>query len=343
MKALVTGATGFIGANLTRELVNQGFRVRCLVRPDSDTRYIDSVNADQVVGDLLDRSSLERAVEGCEVLFHTAAFYSFWTPRPAIVYETNVGGTMNILTAALRKGIKRAVFTSTESTVGINGSGPGTEQAVACENETFGHYKKSKIRAEKLALQASHEGLPLIVVNPTMPVGRYDSKPTPSGQVIVDFLNRRMPAWVDAGLNVVDVEDVAKGHFLALDRGRVGERYLLGNRNLTFREILDILENVSGQKAPKLRLPLCTALGAAYVDEAFSGRIMGRTPRICVAAVRTAGKKRHFDCSKAVRELGLPQSPIEGAYKKAVEWFVENGYVESKYRKGMPIKGGHHA
>jgi dihydroflavonol-4-reductase len=235
------------------------------------------------------------------------------------------------------------VYTSTESTVGIHGDAPGTEETPAEESQVSGHYKKSKIRAEKLALKANQAGLPVVVVNPTMPVGPFDVKPTPSGQVIVDFLNRRMPAWVDTGLNVVDVEDVAKGHVLALERGRAGERYLLGNRNLTFREILSLLEGLSGLKAPAMRIPLWIALGTAYVDEVVRGRILGRTPGVCTAAVKTAKKIRHFDCSKAVRELGLPQSPIEKACKKAIHWFLENGYVKHGEIKGMSIEGERHA
>lgn len=343
MKAFVTGATGFIGSHITRELVKQGFRVRCLVRPDSNTRYIESLNLDIVKGDLWDRTFLERSMEGCDVVFHAAAMYSFWTPQPWRVYKTNVEGTSNILTAALRKGVKKVVYTSTESTIGIRGDGMGTEETLAKESDVSGHYKKSKIQAEKLALRANIMGLPVVIVNPTMPVGRFDVKPTPSGQAVLDFLNRRMPAWVETGINVVDVEDVAKGHILALDRGKAGERYILGNRNLTLKEILDMLQSLTGLKAPKMKLPLWVALGAAYMDEFARGKILNRTPGICVAAVKTAMKIRHFQCSKAIRELGLPQSPIEKAFEKAIIWFLENGYVKHRETESIAKKGNRHA
>lgn len=327
MKALVTGATGFIGGNLTRELLKQGYRVRTLVRKESQQKNIQGLDIEVVYGDLRDRLSLDKALDGCDVLFHVAAAYTFWTPLPQAIYETNVTGTENILAAAQASGVKKVVYTSTESTIGIANGCLGTEEMEASPDHLPGHYKKSKCLAERLALKVCREGLPLVVVNPTMPIGAWDIKPTPSGQVTVDYLNRKMPAYVNTGLNVVDVVDVAKGHILALEKGRTGERYILGNKNLTLREIFAILERITGIKAPQLNIPLWLAQGAAYIDEFISGKIWNKPPRIPVSAVRAASKFRHFDCSKAVRELGFPQTPVEESFEKAVRWFRENGYV----------------
>jgi dihydroflavonol-4-reductase len=327
MKALVTGATGFIGGNLARELLNQGFELRALVKEGGIRRNIDSLDIDIVSGDLRDKASLDKALNGCDVLFHVAAAYTFWAPDPGVIYETNVKGTENILNAARDRGIEKVICTSTESTIGITNGSLGTEQTEADLHKIPGHYKKSKYLAERLALKMCQEGLPLIVVNPTMPVGPGDIKPTPSGQFIVDFLNRRMPAFVNTGLNVIDVEDVAKGHVLAMEKGRIGERYILGNTNLTFREILGILERITDIKAPRLGIPIWLALGAAYADEFVTGKILSRHPRIPVSAVMAARRFRCFDCSKATRELGLPQTPVEESFEKAVRWFRENGYV----------------
>lgn len=328
MKALVTGATGFIGGNLVRELLHQGYQVKTLVRKESDRRNIEGLNVEIALGDLSDRASLAGAMEGCDVLFHVAACYTFWARDPKVIYETNVHGTENILAAAVAKGIEKVVYTSTESTIGIAKNGSlGTEEMETNPDQLAGHYKKSKYMAEKAALKMGGEGLPLVVVNPTAPVGPLDIKPTPTGQFIVDFLNGKMPAYVNTGLNLIDVQDVAKGHILALERGRIGERYILGNKNLAFKEILGILEQITGIKAPRLKIPIWIALGAGYADEFVSGRIRGRCPRVPVAGVKTARKFRHFDCSKAIGELGLSQKPVEEALEKAVRWFRQNGYA----------------
>ena len=327
MKVLVTGATGFIGGNLVRELIRSGYQVRAVVRPESDRRNLDGLDIEIVWGDLRDKSSLSAALEGCEGLFHTAASYTFWAPDPQRIYQTNITGTENILSAALQTGIKKVVYTSSECTLRLSGNGSlGNEDTLADSNELPGHYKRSKCLAERLALKLCREGLPLVVVNPTAPIGPYDIKPTPTGQMIVDFINRRMPAYVNAGLNVVAVEDVARGHILAMEKGRVGERFLLGNRNLTLREIFGILERLTRIRAPRFRIPLWSALAAAYADEFFNGRILKRQPRIPIDAVKAARKFRHFDCSKAVRELGFPQTPVEEGFEKAIRWFGQNGY-----------------
>jgi len=328
LKALLTGASGFIGSNLARELLRQGFEVRALVRPGCDTRNIDGLHIELSQGDLRDRSSLERAVQGCQVLFHVAADYSFWVPDVKAMYQTNVEGTTNILEAALRTGISRAVYTSTVATVGLPRDGrPGTEELAPQPKDLVGHYKKSKYLAEKAALEVQRLGLPLVVVNPTTPIGPGDLKPTPTGKIIVDFLNRRMPAYVDTGLNFIDVEDVAKGHILALEKGKVGERYILGNRNLSLREVFQILEGITRIKAPKVRVPIGLALVAAYVDELVSGKLRGKPPRIPLTGVKMSRKPMYYSAAKAVAELGLPQSPLESAFEKAVRWYYEHGYA----------------
>jgi len=327
MKALVTGGTGFIGANLVRLLLDEGLSVRVLVRPESQRTNLDGLDVECVLGDLRDPHSLTRALQGCNALFHAAASYVFWTRNPSAVYETNVGGTRNILSAALEAGIEKVVYTSTESTIGVPAGALGSEEHVSSVDSLYGDYKKSKLLAERVALEMAGRGLPVTIVNPTMPIGAWDIKPTPTGQVVVDFLNGRMPAYVNTGLNVIDVADVARGHLLALERGREGERYILGHQNLTLRELLGGLGAVTGRRAANVRIPLGLAVAAGAVDELVRGKMLKRHPRIALAAVRTARKIRHFDCSKAVKELGLPQSPLEGALTRAVAWFRERGYV----------------
>lgn len=329
MKALVTGATGFIGANLVRELLVQRYQVRALVRPGANRRNIKGLNIEVAIGDLLDGPSLAEALVGCDVLFHAAASYIFWSPDPKKIYETNIKGTENILTAARDRSIKKVVYTSTESTIGINGQGLGTEENDADFRSLPGDYKKSKFLAEKLALGMCAEGLEVVSVNPTLPIGPWDVKPTPTGQIIVDFLNRHMPACVDTGLNVVDVGDVAKGHILALEKGCSGQRYILGNENRTLHDIMNILEEITGIQAPRRNIPVWMALSAAYANEFVLCKLRGRSPHIPVAEVRAVARPRYFDCSKARLELGLPQTPAKVALERAVTWFQQNGYVTS--------------
>jgi len=329
LKVFVTGATGFIGGNLVRALLDRGHDVRCLVRNGSTTKNVHGLEVEVVRGDLRDDDlDLNVALRGCEALFHAAAVYSFWTPDASAVLASNVQGTKRILDAAMRAGVGKVVYTSTESTIRVPEGGMGTEESVIGEGQLHGHYKVSKHRAERAVLGMwRDQQMPVVVVNPTMPIGAFDVKPTPTGQVVVDFLNHGMPAYVDTGMNLVDVEDVAMGHILALERGRPGERYILGNRNATFREMLGILESVTGINAPRRRLPMWVAFGAACADELVEGRVLRRCPRVQLAAVRAAGKRRYHDCSKAVRELGMPQSPIENAFARAVDWFRVNGYA----------------
>jgi dihydroflavonol-4-reductase len=330
MKALVTGATGFIGANLVRRLIEEGFEVRVLVREKSPRSNIMGLDVEIAVGDLNDKASLDAAISGCNVLFHAAASYVFWTRDPAAVYAANVGGTENVLLAALEAGVEKVVYTSTETTIGVPSGGLGRETNVSTIDTLYGDYKKSKLLAEQVALRMCEQGLPVTIVNPTMPLGAWDIKPTPTGQVVVDFLNGRMPAYVNTGLNLIDVDDVARGHLLALEKGKVGERYILGHRNSSLRELLELLGTVTGIKAPSVRIPIGLAVAAGAVDEFVEGRLLRRHPRIPLAAVRTARKIRHFDCAKAVQELGLPQSPIEEALDRAVAWFRQNGYVKTR-------------
>jgi dihydroflavonol-4-reductase len=331
MKALVTGATGFIGSNLARELLCQGYSVRALLRAHSDTRNIEGLDIERAYGDLRDSEAVERALEGCQVVFHVAACYTFWLPHPAEMYEINVGGTQNVLWAALRRGVERVVLTSTCSTVGLSSNGTPSDESVYPQPcDLVGHYKKSKYQAELAAMELHRQGLPLVVVNPTTPVGPGDIRPTPTGQMIVDYLRGRMFAYVDTGLNIVDVEDVARGHILALERGREGQRYLLGNRNLTLKQVFQMLERITGIGAPRTRIPLWLAIAIAYGDEVVEGRFLHRHPRVPVASVKMARKHMFFDSSKAVAELGLPQTPPEEALNKAVRWFNENGYAGGK-------------
>ncbi|MBI1922366.1 MAG: NAD-dependent epimerase/dehydratase family protein [Geobacter sp.] len=327
MKVFVTGATGFIGASIVRELLNNGREVRVLVRPGSDRRNLLGLDVEIFEGDLCDPASMERGLAGCDTLYHAAADYRLWTRDPAAMYRTNVDGTRTILEAALKKELAKVVYTSSVGTLGNPGDGtPGTEAAPVSFGDMVGHYKKSKFLAEREADKFIPRGLPLVIVNPSTPVGRYDVKPTPTGKIIVDFLNRKMPAYLDTGLNIIDVEDCARGHILAAERGRIGEKYILGNENLTLCRIFGLLAEISGIPAPRIRLPHTPILLAAYVNEGIA-RMTGREPLIPLAGVQMARKKMFFDPSKAVRDLGLPQTSTKEALQKAVEWFRANGYA----------------
>ncbi len=326
-KVFVTGATGFIGACLSRELLSFGCRVRVLTRPGSDRRNLAGLDVEFCEGDLLDSESLARGISGCDTLFHVAADYRLWTRDPSSMYAVNVGGTRAVLEAALQNGVSRVVYTSSVGTLGNPGDGtPGTEETPVSFSDMVGHYKKSKFLAEREAERFIQRGLPVVIVNPSTPVGPHDIKPTPTGKIIVDFLNRKMPAYLDTGLNLIDVEDCARGHILAALHGRVGEKYILGNVNLTLRDIFSLLEEISGLPAPRLKLPYTPILVAAYINEGIS-RLTGREPLIPLAGVQMAGKHMFFDSSKAVQELGLTCGPVKGALQKAVDWFRSEGYA----------------
>ena len=282
---------------------------------------------DLVEGDLRDRFSLDRALRGVETLYHVAADYRLWTKDPGELYRANAGGTENVLAAAAGAGVGRVVHTSSVGALGLTKDGsPADETTPVARDEVVGHYKKSKYDAERVAEGWAARGLPVVIVNPSTPVGELDVKPTPTGQLVVDFLNRRLPAYVDTGLNLVDVCDVAAGHLLAAEKGRLGEKYILGHRNLTLKEILEALSRLTGLPAPAVRLPHAVPLAVAAVDTFVSG-LLGRPPRISLESVRMSRHRMFFDAAKAVRELGLPQSPVDAALGRAVAWFRENGYV----------------
>jgi len=328
MKAFVTGATGFIGASIVRELLRDGVAVRALVRPGSDLRNLEGLPVEILPGDLLDRSSLKSGCSGCNWIFHAAADYRLWTRTPQAMYRTNVDGTRNLLEAALTSGAERVVYTSSVGTLGNPGDGtPGNEQTPVSLSDMVGDYKKSKFLAEREAEKFVDRGLPLIIVNPSTPVGPQDIKPTPTGKIIVDFINGKMPAYLDTGLNLIAVEDCARGHILAAQKGQVGARYILGNRNLTLRDIFVMLERITGRPAPKVRLPYWPLLLAAYANAGIA-RITGHEPLIPLAGVQMARKFMYFDASRAVHELGLPQPPVETALERAVDWFMANGYLK---------------
>jgi dihydroflavonol-4-reductase len=327
MKVLVTGATGFIGGNLARELYRRGYQVRALVRPNSSTLTIEDTDIEVVTGDILDQGSLSGAVRGCQGVFHCAATYSFWSPNPGAIYRTNVDGTAAVLEACRRAGVERVVYTSTVSTIGYAAGELSTEETPMEPNHLVGHYKKSKYQAEQVALKMAAQGLPLVVVNPTAPMGPWDVKPTPTGKVVLDFLRGKIPAYVDTGMNLVDVEDVAVGHILALEKGKVGQRYLLGNLNVTLKELLDILADMGGRSPPRWKLPFWLAIGAGYIDQAVEGKTLHREPRISLEGLKVSRTPMYVSCQKAVTELGLPQSPVETAVEKSVRWFTDHGYV----------------
>lgn len=327
MKTFVTGATGFLGASIARELLKDGREVRALVRKGADTSNLAGLDVELWQGDLRDAAGLRLGLRGCDTLYHAAADYRLWTRDPAEMYRINVDGTAAILDAALENGLARVVYTSSVGTLGNPGDGtPGDEDSPVTFGDMVGHYKKSKFLAEREAEKFISRGLPLTIVNPSTPVGPLDIKPTPTGKIIVDFLNRRMPAYLDTGLNIIAVEDCARGHILAAEKGQIGRKYILGNTNLTLREIFALLAEITGLPAPRVRLPYTPILLAAYVNEAIA-KVTGRQPLIPLAGVQMAAKFMYFDPSRAVRELGLPRTPVKEALQRAVEWFRQNGYV----------------
>jgi dihydroflavonol-4-reductase len=323
---LVTGASGFIGGHVARLLVDRGYAVRVLVRTASNLSGIVHLPLDRAEGDLRDIDSLHRAVQGCRQVYHVAADYRLWTNEPAELRRSNVEGTRNILRAASTAGVEKVVYTSTVGTMGIRGDGTlGTEDSPVSTADMTGHYKRSKFEAEQVALEFAAMGLPVVIVNPTAPVGEGDLKPTPTGKIIVDFVRGVMPAYIDTGLNLVDVRDVAAGHLLAAEHGRPGERYILGARNMTLREILETLAAIAGRPATRLRLPYGVALGFSLAETAWAS-LTGREPRAPLEGVRMARKKMFVTTDKAERELGFWPGPVEDALRRAVEWFRRNRY-----------------
>jgi dihydroflavonol-4-reductase len=320
---LVTGATGFVGWHVARKLIEQGVRVRVLAR--DPLRLRELAEAEPVAGDLRDRTSLKRAVEGCEVVYHIAADYRLWTKHPEEMYGSNVDGTRSLLEAARDAGVERVVYTSTVGCIGLPKGSLGNEDTPVKLDEMAGPYKRSKFLAERVALEFAAKGLPVVIVNPTAPVGDHDFKPTPTGKIVVDFVSGRMPAFLDTGLNVVDVRDVAQGHLAACRSGRVGERYILGAENLTLQRIFGMLGEIAGRAAPKMRIPYSVAFAAGAVSTAWAN-LTGQEPRAPLDGVRMAKKRMWVSHEKAALELGYAPGPASGALARAVEWFQGNGY-----------------
>ena len=319
---LVTGASGFIGWHVARLLVERGHRVRALVRPSSQIRELD---VERVTGDLRDATSLDRAVVGCGLIFHVAADYRLWAKDPRELYESNVEGTRNLLRAARRAGVERVVYTSTVGCIGVPKDGLGDETVPVTLDEMSGAYKRSKFLAERVALDSAASGFPVVVVNPTAPIGDHDVKPTPTGKIVLDFLKGALPAFIDTGLNLVDVRETAEAHLLAAERGRPGERYIVGSENLTLAGILQKLARLTGREAPSVKLPYAVAYAAGVVTTGWA-RLTGRPPLAPLDAVRMAKKKMFVSIEKARKELGFSPGPVDVALGRAVEWFQANGY-----------------
>lgn len=330
--SLVTGANGFVGSHVVRALLARGSAVRALVRKGADLRALDGLGCELAWGDLRDAEAVEQAVRGCDEVYHVAADYRLWVLDPAPMYAANVDGTRNILAAARRAGVRRIVHTSTVGALGIPHGESGREDTPVSLGDMVGPYKRSKFLAEQEALKAARDGLPVVIVNPSTPIGPYDYKPTPTGRVIVDFLNRRMPAFIDTGLNLVDAEDAAMGHLLAAARGAVGEKYILGGENLTLEQMLGRLAKLTNLSAPRIRIPYAAAWTFAIAAEAVARTITRRAPRASLTEVRMARKKMFFDSSKARAALGYAPRPIDDALARAVEFFRSAGAVQPAAR-----------
>jgi dihydroflavonol-4-reductase len=331
MKALVTGATGFVGAAVARALAAAGWRVRVLVRKGADRGNLQSLAVDVIEGDLADSNSLERALEDCAGLFHVAADYRLGARDPKPLYRTNVDGTRNILMAARKVGVPRIVYTSSVATIGIPADGaPGEEGTPVALGNMIGHYKRSKFLAEEVACEAARMGMSVVIVNPSTPVGPGDIKPTPTGQLVLDAANGRMPAYVDTGLNIVHVDDVAAGHLLAFDRGVAGERYILGGEDMTLREILAAVAQLAGRRPPRVRLPYAAVLPMAYLAEGFAA-LSGRSGRLTLEGVRMSRKRMYFSSAKAAGELGYRWRPPQQAFEDALAWFRTHGRLAPEF------------
>ena len=326
MKVFITGASGFIGGNLTLRLVERGYTVKALLRPGSKIS-IPLVNEVEIVeGDILDLDTVLSGVRECGWVFHCAAAYKFWTKDPCDIYKTNVNGTDNVLVASNIAGVERIVYTSTVGTIGLPEVGLGNETTPLPPHQVIGNYKRSKYLAEKIALKKATLGIPVVVVNPTAPVGPWDVKPTPTGKVILDFLKAKMPAYVKTGLNFVDVSDVVEGHILAATKGVIGERYILGNQNMSLLELFQNLEELSGKKRPSLHIPNWLAMGVGQIDDLIENKLLGHEPKIPLEGIKMAQRPMYVNSQKAVEELGFPQSPVNEALYHAIQWFRDKGY-----------------
>ena len=328
MKVLITGSSGFIGAAVTRAVIAKGDEVRVLVRADSNRDNLNGLSVEIVEGDLRDPHSLKKAVTGCQGLYHVAAHYALWAQDPSMFYKVNVEGTKHLFRAAGDAGVERIVYTSTIGAIGLPADGGlGHEGLFPSEGQLSGDYKRSKFLAEQEVLNMAEQGLPVVIVNPTAPVGERDVKPTPTGKIIVDFMKGLMFAYIETGMNLIDVEDVALGHVRAMERGRIGERYILGNQNLMFRDICQMLSQLTGVPAPRVRLPWKWIVPLAHVNTWIANHVTHKTPRIPLEGVRMAKYRMHYDCTKARNELDLPQTSVETALQKAVGWFRQHGYA----------------
>jgi dihydroflavonol-4-reductase len=336
MTTLVTGAAGFLGSHVARQLVARGEDVRVLMRASSNNRAISDLSLEYVTGDLRDVASLERAMKDVKRVFHVAADYRLWAKNPQEIYDSNVGGTKNLLAAAKKAGVEQLIYTSTVATIAVDRPELPNEGTATKLEEMIGHYKRSKWQAEQEVLRAAKEGLPAIIAMPTTPVGPWDWKPTPTGKIVLDFLNGSMPGYIETGLNFVGVEECAAGHLLVSEKGKIGERYLLGAENLTLKELLDTLARITGLSAPGMKIPHGVALGVAYVDTAFS-RLLGKEPGIPVEGVKIAQHKMFVDCSRAKKELGFQAGPVQAALERAVRWYQANGYVKPRRAKKMRL------
>jgi len=328
MKLFVTGATGFVGGHVASMAAAQGAELRLLARGSSDTSRLPG-GADVVVGDLREPETFASALVGCDALIHVAADYRLWVPDPAEMYKANVEGTRTLLRLAREAGVRRVVYTSSVATMGFKMDGTVVDEETAVgEADMIGHYKRSKWMAEQVAMEAARDGQEVMVLNPTTPIGSLDTKPTPTGRIVVDFLNGKFPAYVDTGLNLVDVDEIARMHLVALERGRPGERYILGGENLTLKQILDRLAAITGLKSPTMKVPHAVAMAFAFFDETLMGKMLGKEPRATVEAVRMGRKMMFASSAKAERELGLKVMSVESALRSACAWFYKNGYVD---------------
>ncbi|MFZ0707106.1 MAG: hopanoid-associated sugar epimerase [Candidatus Korobacteraceae bacterium] len=328
MKAFVTGSTGFLGSHVARALLDRGAELRLLVRGSSRLDNIADLNAERVVGDLRDLESLKHGMTGCDVVFHVAADYRLWAVNGQELYDSNVAGTRNILNAANASGVKRVVYTSSVATMGFGNNGRLTDENTPVTlSNMISDYKRSKFMAEQLVLEAARGGQNVVMVNPTTPIGERDIKPTPTGRIVVDFLKLKFPAYVDTGLNLLDVRDCAEGHLVALEKARPAERYILGGENLTLKQILDKLAAITGLPSPKIELPYAVAYATGAVDTLITGKLRRREPRVTLDAVRMGRKKMFVSSAKAERELGWRAGPVDDALRRAVDWFRTNGYV----------------
>ena len=326
MRVLVTGATGFIGFHVARFLTEKGIQVRALVRKENPA--LEALDVEQVKGDIRDMESVCYALKGCSQLYHLAADYRLWVPDPGTMYAINVQGTRNCMEAALKLGIEKVLYTSSVGVLAASAEGKvSNEDSRAGVHEMVGHYKRSKFMAEEVVKSFIEKGLPVVILYPSTPIGSSDWKPTPTGKTIVDFLNGKIPAFIDTGLNFVDVSDVAAGHWLASVKGEAGRGYILGNKNFTLREFFEALAQITGTPAPRVRLPYLPVLLASYIDETISTLITRKEPRIPITGVRMAKKYMYFDSAKAVKELNMPQTPVEHAMEQAIEWFRKNNYA----------------